>query len=288
MGDELHSAVGPGKANRVEDVRVVQRLLDRQAARTGIVVQITGQFDRSTRNALEAFEHRIMRSPFARATVEPRSEIFRQLTSTTAQRLMAGGAGGLQLPRRTGPAKLTEDDFTAAGAELNCEVRAIKAVTRQEAPRGPYDELDRPSILFERHLFHQYTFGRHDSTDPSISNAVQGGYGRYAAQYDRLQRAYALDATAAIRAASWGAFQILGTNFSRSGFGTVDLFVNAMCQSVQQQLHAFVAYIKFSPALTLALQQKHWADFALMYNGPSYRKNHYDTNLATYYEQETP
>ena len=144
MGDELHSAVGPGKANRVEDVRVVQRLLDRQAARTGIVVQITGQFDRATRNALEAFEHRVLRSPFARATVEPRSEIFRQLTSTTAQRLMAGGAGGLQLPRRTGPAKLTEDDFTAAAAELGCEVRAVKAVTQQETLSDPYDKFDRP------------------------------------------------------------------------------------------------------------------------------------------------
>jgi len=49
-----------------------------------------------------------------------------------------------------------------------------------------------------------------------------------------------------------------------------------------------ISNIKFSPALTRALQQKHWADFAQMYNGPSYRKNHYDTNLETLYEQATP
>lgn len=289
MRDELHSAVGPGKANRADDVRVVQRLLDRQAARTGIRVPVTGQFDRSTRNALEAFERRIMRSLFARATVEPHSEIFRQLASTTAQRLMAGGAGGLQLPPRTGAAKLTEDDYIAAAAELECEVRAIKAVTQQEAPRGAYDEFNRPSILFERHLFHSYTFGIHDKTDLDISNPLPSlHYGPYSAQYGRLQRAYALDATAALRATSWGAFQILGNNFSRSGYGTVDLFVDAMCQSEQEQLHAFVAYIKFSPALMRALQQKHWADFAQMYNGSKYRGNNYDTSLETHYEQATP
>lgn len=119
--------------------------IDKRRARVS-VVQITGQFDRATRNALEAFERRILRSPFARATVEPRSEIFRQLTSTTVQRLMAGGAGGLQRPRRTGPAKLTEDDFTAAAAELGCEVRAVKAVTQQETLSDPYDKFDRPKI----------------------------------------------------------------------------------------------------------------------------------------------
>jgi hypothetical protein len=285
---ELHAAVGPGKANRPEDVRLVQRLLDRQAARTGIVVRETGQFDRSTRNALEVFEHRVMRAPFVRATVEPRSEIFRQLASTTAQRLMAGGAGGLRLPPRTGPAKLTEDDLVAAAAKLNCEVRAIKAVTKQEAPKGPFDRFDRPPILYERHLFHRFTFGIHDRIAPDLSNPLQGGYGLDSAQYGRLQRAYALDATAALRATSWGAFQILGDESAESGFGTVDLFVDAMCQSAQEQLRAFVALIKSRPALTRALQQKQWAEFSRMYNGKTYWKNHYDTNLEKYYEEATP
>lgn len=288
MRDELHSAVGPGRTNCVDDVRIVQRLLDQQAPRTGIVVRETGQFDHSTQIALEAFERRVMRSHFPRAIVEPHSEIFRQLSSRTAQRLMAGGAGGLQFPRRTGRATFTEDDFIEAAAELECEVRAIKAVKRQEARWGAYDGFDRPTILFERHLFHRFTFGIHDKTDPDVSNPIPRHYGTYSAQYGRLQRAYALDATAALRATSWGAFQILGDNFSCSGFGTADLFVDAMCQSAQEQLRAFVAYIKFSPALTRALQQRRWADFAQMYNGPSYRANHYDTHLEKYYEEATP
>ncbi|QEE31281.1 N-acetylmuramidase family protein [Terriglobus albidus] len=201
---------------------------------------------------------------------------------------MAGAAGGLRLPYRTGDAKLADDDYKAAADDLCCEVRAIKAVTSVEAPRGAYDEFGRPTILFERHLFHRFTAGRHDRFAPDISNANRGGYGKYAAQYDKLQRAYQLDATAALRAASWGAFQILGDNYAQAGFGTVDLFVTAMCQSIQQQLRAFVAFIKFSATLTQAIQNRNWATFARVYNGPAYKDNRYDTNLQGAYDAATP
>lgn len=288
---ELHAAVGPGKANRPDDVRLVQRLLDQQSPRTGVVVRVSGQFDGATRNAIEAFERRVMRSSFPHATVEPRSMLFRQLALTTAQRLMAGGVGGLKLPPRSGFGDLTEDDYRGAAAALQCEVRAIKAVSSEEAPRGPFDSLNRPTILYERHLFHRFTFGVHDRFDPEISNPLPyppHHYGKYDDQYRRLQRAYALDATAAIRATSWGAFQILGDNYSHAGFATADLFVDAMCASVQEQLRAFVAYLKSLPAITRALQQKQWADFARMYNGRNYRNFHYDTELERKYEQATP
>jgi hypothetical protein len=201
---------------------------------------------------------------------------------------MAGGVGGLKLPPRVGDSVLNEEDLQHAAQELQCDVRAIKAVTAVEAPRGAFDEWARPTILFERHLFHRFTGGTHDHFAPDISNPTMGGYGRYAAQYGRLDRAYALDATASLRAASWGAFQILGDNYARSGFGTVDLFVTAMCQSVQQQLAAFVAYIKFSSAMAHSLQNKQWATFASMYNGPAYRRNHYDTNLESAYDAARP
>jgi hypothetical protein len=288
MRYELTKPVGPGKTNLAEDVSLVQRLLDRQAARTGIVVMQTSRFDRATQYAIETYQRRVLHMAFADGVVTPGDSTFRQLIMTTPQRLMAGAAGGLILPVRTGGTELEAEDYASAATILGCEVRVIKAVTKIEAPRGAYDELGRPSILFERHLFHRFTGGRHDRTAPDISNANRGGYGRYAAQHDRLQRAYALDASAALRATSWGAFQILGDNYAQAGFGTVDLFVTAMCQSIQQQLAAFVAFINFSPSLRRALDQRHWADFARHYNGPAYRANHYDTNLQEAYDAATP
>ena len=105
--------------------------------------------------------------------------------------------------------------------------------------------------------------------------------------YGRLQRAYVLDASAALRRLL-ECVQILGDNYAQAGFGTVDLFATAMCQSIQQQLATFVALINFSPSLRRALDKWHWADFARHYNGPAYRANHYDTNLQEAYDAATP
>lgn len=52
----------------------------------------------------------------------------------------------------------------------------------------------RPQILFERHIFHRQTGGRFDATSPEIGNKEAGGYGSGGShQYDRLERAIALD-----------------------------------------------------------------------------------------------
>jgi len=288
MREQLKMPVGPGKPNLTDDVRLVQRLLDRQAARTGIVISQSGQFDHATQQALAIFQRRVMRNPMANGIVSPGDSTLQELTSTTAQRLMAGGAGGLRLPHRIGNSELAEEDFVAAAAALKCDVRSVKAVTAIEAPNGPFDIWGRPTLLFERHLFHRFTGGRHDRTAPDLSSANPGGYGRTSEQFGRLERAYALDATAALRATSWGGFQILGDNYARAGFGTVDLFVRAMCQSAAQQLTAFVAFIQFSPALIRAIDNRRWADFAKVYNGPNYKINDYDNKLEKAYEAAQP
>ncbi len=123
---------------------------------------------------------------------------------------------------------------------------------------------------------------------PFISNPLPGGYSfpDYD-QYDRLERAYALDQHAALKATSWGAFQILGENFSDAGHPSVESFVRAMCSSVEEQGDAFVAFIKADAVKLKALQQKDWATFARRYNGPTYKKNKYDTTLQRNYDAST-
>jgi N-acetylmuramidase len=61
----------------------------------------------------------------------------------------------------------------------------------------------RPVILFERHIFSRETNHTFDASNSDISNPHAGGYSAGgAAQYDRLQRALALDRKAALRSAS--------------------------------------------------------------------------------------
>lgn len=182
---------------------------------------------------------------------------------------------------------LTEAGFEAAAQALNCEVAAIKAVCQVEAPKGGFLADDRVRILFERHKFYKYTGGK---TSPflahsDICNSHAGGYAKTgAAEYERFSRAFALDAKAAMKSCSWGKFQIMGFNFASAGFETLDAFVNAMKESEDAQLAAFVKIVK-SFALADELRRHDWAGFARGYNGENYKINNYDVKLAAAYRR---
>ena len=165
-----------------------------------------------------------------------------------------------------------------AARDLGCQVAAVRAVIDVES-RGGFQRDRRPKILFERHYFHRLTKGRHSGRHPDISNPQWGGYGLSAAQYDRLHRAIALDRDAALRSASWGAFQIMGDNYKVCGFDNVEDFVATMVESEDGHLDAFVKFVKKN-RIDDELRRLDWAGFARRYNGPAYRKNKYDTKLA--------
>ena len=136
----------------------------------------------------------------------------------------------------------------------------------------------RPQILFERHYFHRLTAGRFDDGD--ISDPTAGGYGPQGAhQYDRLERAIALDRTAALASASWGIGQIMGANFAAAGFPDVETMVKAMVDSEDAQMAGLGSFVRMQPKMAIALKTHDWATFALHYNGSEYAKNNYDTKL---------
>ena len=188
-------------------------------------------------------------------------------------------------PAAADPTVLADSDYAAAATAIGCDAAAIRAVVATEVGiRGLFDEQGRPPILFERHIFHRLTGGKFDAGNPDISNPAQGGYGRFSEQYPKLDRALALDHTAALKSASWGAFQIMGENYAQAGSASVDAFVAAMKASAKNQLAAFVAFIKADHRLATALRDRNWQTFASIYNGPSYAVNHYDAKMKANYD----
>ena len=182
-----------------------------------------------------------------------------------------------------GPATPLDDNSIARAAnKLGCEIAAVRAVIDVES-RGGFLPDKRPKILFERHYFSKLTGGRYDASHPAISNPAWGGYGQGGAhQYDRLGEALALNRDAALRSASWGAFQIMGDNFSIAGYADAASFVAAMASGEPAQLDAFVAFVK-RKKLDDELARHDWAGFARAYNGAAYRDNRYDEKLAAAY-----
>ncbi|WP_052310996.1 LysM peptidoglycan-binding domain-containing protein [Rubrivivax gelatinosus] len=179
-----------------------------------------------------------------------------------------------------------------------------------------------PALLFERHIFSRRTKGRFDNAHPDLSWPVpyrkkskigeedkrmhdgqvdaDDAYGDYSSAYLRLIRAYSLDATAALEAASWGKFQILGTNYSLCGRPTPVAFVDQMCMSEAAQIGLLANFIQKKPpvwidakdtkkgkhpSLLESVRKKDWAMIAFNYNGPGYKTYSYDIKLRAAYEK---
>ena len=194
-------------------------------------------------------------------------------------------------PTTNGPVTgLSEADYQSAADRLGVDVATVKAIAEVESSRSGFLESGEPSILFEAHIFSRATGGAYNGTHPNISSSswdrsLYGSSGQH--QHDRLASAVALDETAALESASWGAFQIMGFNHEGAGFDNVQDFVVAMRESESNQLDAFVSFVQSHPNMVTALRNQDWASFASAYNGPGYRENSYDTKIADAYERHS-
>ena len=143
----------------------------------------------------------------------------------------------------------------------------------------------RPKILFERHVFHRRTAGRHSASHPQISSPSAGGYSpQGSGEYARLARAIGLDRRAAMESASWGLGQIMGFNATKLRYLNVDEMVSAFLQSEDAQLDGSRRFISDNPALAAAFRAKKWARVAFFYNGEHFARNQYDVKLDRYHD----
>ncbi len=186
---------------------------------------------------------------------------------------------------------MRESDLVAAARTLGVSLASIKAVNEVESNGNGFLPDGRACILFERHVFrarlelHNVDPTPHAARFPGIVSTKRGGYAGGAAEYARLATAMQICEPAALEAASWGAFQIMGYHWQALGYESVRAFVTAQQQSEGEQLAAFVKFIQADPALHKALSARKWAAFARGYNGPKYAENFYDVKLARSYER---
>jgi hypothetical protein len=214
------------------------------------------------------------------------------VAGTKTQTSLAGG-DCTQLLRNT--------DLMTAADRLGVPLASIYAVNEVESKGKGFLDNGKPVILFERHImYRQLAKTRHPGDDaaelkrhadqlavanPALVNPKSGGYSGGTAEHQRLAMARLIDDTAALESASWGAFQIMGFQWQRLGYASVQDFVAAMSAGESQQFDAFTRFIETDPALHKALKARKWAEFAKLYNGPDYLRNLYDTKLQRAYER---
>ena len=176
---------------------------------------------------------------------------------------------------------LTAETLVSAGELLRADPRDLWSVVSVETAGCGFLADRRVRILYERHVFHRRTQGRYSTAaNENVSSPEPGGYSAPGVgdQYDRLERAIALDETAALESTSWGLGQVMGYHAAKLGFAGIAEMVGTMADSEGVQLAAMAEFIKWR-GLDGALRSHRWAAFAEGYNGPGYRANQYDTRL---------
>jgi hypothetical protein len=184
---------------------------------------------------------------------------------------------------------LTESDLIQASKQLDVELAAVKAVTEVEA--GGHGFVGgRAKILFEGHWFWkrlkahgldpaEFQAGNEDVLYPKWTSAFYLGGVR---EYERLDKARRIHEEAALEAASWGLFQIMGYHWQSLGYPDVEGYVELMDENEGEQLRAFTRFVDVND-LAKYLRQHRWASFASRYNGKDYRENRYDEKLERAY-----
>ena len=188
---------------------------------------------------------------------------------------------------------LTNDDYASAAEVLGCDENMIKAFTLVESAGNGFMQNGYPKILFERHKFYKYVAANIGQSEadalknehPDICNTEPGGYTRNK-EFDRYKKALGIHAKEAMLSTSYGLFQIMGFNYARCGYETLDAFVNKMEEGASYQLHAVCQFIKSDKTLHEAVVNKDWVTIAKLYNGPKYNlaKPSYDVRLENAYK----
>lgn len=185
--------------------------------------------------------------------------------------------------------RLTDDDFMAVARELDIPVAAIRAVVEIEAGKAGegFNADHTPIINFDLSMFRLaakrrgINLNKYKSTHAVVFNPPnRRKYGsQQAAQYARLHSALEIDTVAALEGVFWGMFQIGGFNWKLCGYESPQAFVSDMAYSERRQLEIFGKFI-VAAKYDGYLRNRQWAKFASRYNGPGYKKHHYDTRMA--------
>lgn len=197
-------------------------------------------------------------------------------------------------------ATLTFDDYKYVSERLKCEIAAVMAVAKVEAPKGGFNSDGSLTVLFEPHIFWRELVnlgvnpntvleGNRDILSSVWNKALYPS--NYKGVYKQILKAQSLSIEkvtkeqifeAVARSCSWGKFQVLGRNYRDLGFKSAIQLVDFLQLSEKNHLIVFCAFLEIKK-LDIKLRLKDWDGFALGYNGKSYKVNKYHIKLkATY------
>lgn len=177
---------------------------------------------------------------------------------------------------------LNQNQINLIATNYGYEYAALKAVIAKESSGHGFDTTTGKIIIqFEPLYFKRLS----DKWANNIVGHVWYGnkVSNQTLEWLAFNDAYSIDAEAAMKSTSIGMMQVLGVHYAELGFKTIDEMWDYGKVSEYNQVDIGVKFIKSQIIIDKALKDKDWATFAMHYNGPKYKMNNYDTDLAKFY-----
>lgn len=189
---------------------------------------------------------------------------------------------------------LTNDRIAEIARQHGITPAALLAVKLVESGiGGGFLPSKRCKILFEGHKFYEELKRKGNKNLPQLLKVApdivyttwnRAKYKGGELEWARLEKAIAIDREAALKSASWGLFQIMGSNYAACKCRNVEEFVALNCESEDNQLELLINFLN-TTGIIKYLNARQWSEFARRYNGPGYKQNKYDTKLQVAYNQ---
>ena len=174
--------------------------------------------------------------------------------------------------------KISDSDILSAARENDIDPVDLAALIEIESQGSGYLGDGRLKILYEPHIFHGLTDGAHGEVKPisarAWSTVRSWGYGSLSEQYERRSKAARKDKDAAYQACSYGAFQLLGTNYRAAGYDNIHAMVDDLEEKPRAHLQSIIRWMTHEGLLEL-LRRREMEAFFRAYNGPAWREHGY-------------
>jgi peptidoglycan hydrolase-like protein with peptidoglycan-binding domain len=251
-------------------IRLLQRALN-EILNTELL--ISGHFDQCTQSALEAY----------------------QLRYKLNERDRYGAVYGLETQSKIEgyieDRFLTDAGYLQAAALLDVNVATTMMLAQVLSTQSGFLTKGELLTRFERHLFYaniQNSLGKEEADAMSIKrsdlcNPRPGFYEGGIREHRRLTDARAYHATAALKSASYGLFQLQGSRYLVCGYPSVESFYDSLAHSEKDQILAFCRLLKTDVAMHDALKRKDWEGFARRYYGGAYSQGDYGRRMGNAY-----
>lgn len=188
--------------------------------------------------------------------------------------------------------RLDKYDVPMIAQELRVTEDELYAFMDTETRDSGFDKLGRPQMLFEPHKFYANTSGadREKAVAAGLAYPKWGTRPYPKDSYPRLKAAMKINEAAALKSASYGASQVLGSHHKLLGYKTVQDMVRAFMDDEENHIRGMVAYMKsvgidedlrkLASVTGRDITAADCVPAVRKYNGKEFAKNNYHVKFA--------